>query len=63
LAYFQVKNDGNVHKVHQDIHQGRQATVNNVSNIADYSEDTYQHIVTKDFNMNCVIVKFVIAKK
>jgi hypothetical protein len=42
---------------------GRQATVNNVSNIADYSEDTCQHIVTKDFNMNWVIVKFVIAEK
>jgi len=50
-----------VHKVHQVIHEGRQATVNNVSNIADYSEDTCQHIVTKDFNMRWVTVQFVIV--
>jgi hypothetical protein len=61
FEYFQVKNDGNVYKVHQDIHEGRQATVKDVLNIADFSEDTCQHIVTEDFNMSWITAKFMLV--
>jgi len=61
VVYFPVKNVGNVCKVHQIIHEGRQSIVKDVLNIADFSENTCQHIVTKDFNMWWITAKFVLV--
>jgi hypothetical protein len=50
-----------VGKEHQVIHEGRQPTVKDVLNIADFSEDTCQHIVTENFNMRWITAKFVLV--
>jgi len=47
VTYFPVKNDGFVCKVYQVICEVRQSTVKDVLNIADFSENTCHHIVTK----------------